>query len=158
MGPELDRQCVAIVRSVAPAIHRIGVRGLSMIDHPGWSVDELADVIIRTGTDRHDPERSLPFTAGYDALGVELHVEPATIEGGGLRALRHAESVCGRMLYDFRVGPPVDRGAPPMQIDVITLYAIERLVSVPVTYAGGYVDRLTSYRWVRIPSRPWWPS
>ena len=79
-------------------------------------------------------------------MGVELHVEPATIEDGGLRALRHAESVCGRMLYDFRVGPPVDRNGPPLRIDVITVYDIERLVSVPVTYEDGYVDRLTSYR------------
>ncbi len=145
VGPELDRRCAAIVRSRAPTVHTIGVRGLSLIDHPGWSAAALADVIIRTGTDRYEPERLLPFTAGYDALGVDLHVEPAMIEDTGLRALRHSESVCGRMLYDFQVGPPVDRGGTPLRIDVITLYDLDRLVSVPVPYEGGHVDRLTSY-------------
>ncbi len=135
-----------IARADAPRVARIGVRGLSLVDHPGWSASELADVIIRTGTDRHDRERLLPFTAGYDALGVELHVEPAVVTDTGLQALRHDQSVCGRMLSDFRVGPPVDRGAPPMRIDLITLYDLDRLVSVPVTYADGHTDRLTSYR------------
>jgi hypothetical protein len=145
VGPELDRRCAAIVRTAATGVRTIGIRGLSLIDHPGWSAAALAEMIIRTGTDRYEPERLLPFTAGYNALGVDLHVEPAMIEGTGLRALRHPESVCGRMLYDFQVGPPVDRGGRPLRIDVITVYDIDRLVSVPVPYDDGHVDRLTSY-------------
>jgi hypothetical protein len=146
VGPELDRSCAAIVRATAPSLRKIGIRGLSLIDHPGWSAVDLAEVIIRTGTDRYEPERLLSFTAGYNALGVDLHVEPAAVEDTGLRALRHPESVCGRMLYDFQVGPPVDRGGQPLRIDVITVYDIDRLVSVPVPYDDGHVDRLTSYR------------
>ncbi|MFC7625667.1 hypothetical protein [Microlunatus sp. GCM10028923] len=146
IGPELDRRCAEIVLTSDPVPSKIGIRGLSLTDHPGWTADELAAEIIRTGTDRHDPVRWLPFTAGYDRLGVELHIEPTTIQDGRLRAVRHDESSCGRMLRDFRVGPPVDRGGVPLQIDLITLYDLDQLVSVPVPYDGRHVDRLTSWR------------
>lgn len=71
VGPELDRRCAEIVQDVTPAVRTIGIRGLSMTDHPGRSAAELADVIIRTGTDRYDPGRRLAFTEFYDSLGVQ---------------------------------------------------------------------------------------
>lgn len=146
VGPELDRGCAEIALATDPAPGTVGIRGLALSDHPGWTADALAAEIIRTGTDRHDPVRRLPFTEFYDSRGVELHIEPSTIMNGRLRAIRHDESSCGRMLRDFRVGPPVDRGGEPMRIDLITLYDLDRMVSVPVPYDGGYVDRLTSWR------------
>ncbi|GAB3751876.1 hypothetical protein [Microlunatus parietis] len=146
IGPELDRRCAAIASAAEPVPGMVGIRGISLTDHPGWTADTLAAEIIRTGTDRHDPERRLPFTEFYDNHGVELHIEPTMIKDGRLRAVRHDESSCGRMLRDFRVGPPVDRGGEPLRIDLITLYDLDRLVSVPVPYDGGYVDRLTSWR------------
>lgn len=146
IGPELDRRCAEIASAAEPVPRRVGIRGLSLTDHPGWTAEALAAEIIRTGTDRHDAVRRLPFTEFYDGHRVELHIEPATIEDGRLRAVRHDESCCGRMLRDFRVGPPVDRGGEPLRIDLITLYDLGRLVSVPVPYDDGHVDRLTSWR------------
>lgn len=33
------------------------LRVLSMIDHPKYSLDELVDIILKTGTDKYDPNR-----------------------------------------------------------------------------------------------------
>ncbi|HLT61402.1 MAG TPA: hypothetical protein VK020_09440 [Microlunatus sp.] len=146
IGPELDRRCAEVVRELAGGVERVGVRGLSLVDHPGWTAAGLAAEILRTGTDRHDPDRRFAFTAWYDELGVDLHLEPARVEPDGLRSLRHDRSVCGKLLHDFRVGPPADRGSPPIRIDLLSLYRLDRLEVVPVTYPDGSVDRLTAYR------------
>jgi hypothetical protein len=35
----------------------IAIRGIGLIDHPGWSLDDLVATIRELGTDKYDPER-----------------------------------------------------------------------------------------------------
>src|SRR5205085_11197029 len=35
----------------------IAIRGIGLVDHPGWSLDDLAATIRELGTDKYDPQR-----------------------------------------------------------------------------------------------------
>jgi hypothetical protein len=35
----------------------MAIRGISLVDHPDWSLEDLVDTILKLGTDRYDPDR-----------------------------------------------------------------------------------------------------
>ena len=117
----------------------IAIRGISVVDHPGHSLDDLVAIIQELGTDRYDPQRKAVQHELYDPYGVELHALPCTVEGGFLRAhssLVEAPSVMADVLGDFWGGPPVDRGSPPMRLDLLIIFDPHQLEPIFVSYDG----------------------
>jgi hypothetical protein len=123
----------------------IGIRSISLIDHPGHSHDSLCNVILATGTDRHDPEYSSPLSNTYDPYGVELHVVPCTVSATSLQSpmcdgstfYGTTESVMAEAVSDYYVGPPIDRGGTPLRIDLVTIYDLAQLEGIAIPFHEG---------------------
>jgi len=138
----------------------IGIRCISLIDHPGHTRDSLADLIIATGTDRHDPDRKGPLHHAYDRYGVELHVGACTVSATALRSHTSdgatfygtTESVMAETVSDFYVGPPVDRGGVPLRINLITGYDLAQLEGIRIPFHGDEKPPFSACRF-RFPDR-----
>lgn len=122
----------------------VGLRCVSLLDHPSHTHDSLADVILTTGTDRYDSSRTGPLRTAYDPYGVELHVVPCTVSPTSLSSpmadggtfYGTTTSVMAETVSDFYVGPPVDRGGVPLRIDLITAYDLSQLVGIHIPFHG----------------------
>lgn len=122
----------------------VGLRCVSLLDHPGHTLDSLAEVILTTGTDRYDPSRTGPLHSAYAPYGVELHVVPCTVsptsltspmsDGGTFYGM--TTSVMAETVSDFYIGPPVDRGGLPLRIDLITAYDLSQLEGIQIPFHG----------------------
>jgi len=125
-------------------VREVGIRGISLIDHPGHTHDSLAEVILSTGTDRYDPHRKGPLHEAYDPYGVELHVVPCTVTATALRShmcdgstfYGGTQSVMAEAVSDFYAGPPIDRGGVPLRIDLITVYDLAKLEGIRIPFHG----------------------
>jgi hypothetical protein len=138
----------------------IGLRSVSLIDHPTHTHDSLGDVIMATGTDRYDPQRKGPLHEAYDPYGVELHVVPCMVSATSLRSSMcdgrtfygTTESVMAEAVSDFYVGPPVDRGGVPLRIDLVTVYDLALLDGIRIPFHGDEIPPLSACRF-RYPDR-----
>jgi len=92
------------------------LRALSMIDHPKYTLDELADIIIKTGTDKYDPNRRGVAHEEFEPYQPDLQAGEITIENGKLLSESFAEDV--RRFYENTL---LDRGYR-LRIDLIVLY------------------------------------
>lgn len=103
----------------------IAIRGITIADHPGLTLDDLVATILELGTDRYDPERKAVLHERYDPHGVELHVLPCTVVEGKLQS-PHIDPRATYVMEDvvgvFYEGPPFDRNGPPIRLDVLTIY------------------------------------
>lgn len=123
----------------------IGIRSVSLFDHPGHSHDSLSDVIMSTGTDRHDPDHRSPLVETYDPFGVDLHVVPCTVSATALRSpmcdgttfYGITQSVMAEAVSDYYVGPPIDRDGVPLRIDLLTIYDLAQLEGIAIPFHVG---------------------
>jgi hypothetical protein len=136
------------ITELMPADAVVAVRALSIYDHPAMSCLQLADTILRSGTDRHDPTRHAVLADLYDPWGVELHAITCWVgSDGALTSHHYAESgVAAGIMRDFRQGPPVDRGGVPLQVDLLTVYDRAALEPISVAYADGAEADPTAFR------------
>lgn len=122
---------------------RVGLRYLSLQDHPGHTLDTLTQIIIQTGTDRYDPKRKMSVAHDfYDEKGVELFVMPVTVNA----ELRVSENT----ISDFWDGALEDRGYS-LRIDLVVIYDLEQLEKIDIRYEDGNVGE-GDYKF-RFPAR-----
>ena len=111
------------------------VRGISVDDHPGRTLDDLVRVIQETGTDKYDPERKpvahADFAAyDYDIQAGAVEIKDSRLIPDGSRrsdgSRRHL-TVFGEIAYLFFKHAPLDRGHP-VRIDLLLVYDPRKLV------------------------------
>lgn len=151
VGVVLDRAVLQLVEEAAGrSERRVAIRAVSLEDHPGLTHDDLTAAIVTIGTDRYDPTRVGPLDEAYGPYGVELHALPCTASPAaptaGLRSSHcSGPSVMAEVVWDFYVGPPVDRGGVPLRVDVVTIYDREMLEGLVIPFHGAEPEP-TAYR------------
>jgi hypothetical protein len=139
----------------------IGIRSVSLFDHPGHSHDSLGDVIVASGTDRHDPGRTSPLSEAYDPFGVELHIVPCTVSAISLHSpmcdgttfYGTTQSVMAEAVSDYYAGPPLDREGVPLRIDLLTIYDLRHLEGIPIPFHVGEKPPFSACRFRHPDSR-----
>lgn len=119
----------------------IVLRCMGSQDHPGKTLDELADIIMRTGTDKYDPARE---GQGYSVGTVQgKHIDffgtPVKVHAG-------TDIFTLELLDDFYNGSLGDRGYA-IRIDIVIIYdanqlkKVEHLYGEDVEESDGFVFR-----------------
>jgi hypothetical protein len=98
------------------------VRELSIKDHPDYSLDELVDIIVRTGTDKYDPDRKGVAQEEFDPYKPDLQAGLVQIENGKIVGESFSEDV--RRFYENTL---LDRGYR-LRIDLIVFYDPNQMV------------------------------
>lgn len=131
IGKKLDR----LIETHFPN-SRIAIRGISLTDHPSLSVGEFMAIVLRTGTDKYDPSRQGVLHEFYAPYEIDLFALPCTVADRLESSHCEEESVMGEVIGDFYTGPPVDRGGPPLRLDLLVVYDRNQLEPVFVDYGG----------------------
>ncbi len=97
-------------------------RELSIADHPQYNLDELVDIITRTGTDKYDPNRKMVAHETFKAYNLDLQAGEVIIEKGKILSESFSEDI--RRFYENTL---LDRGYR-LRIDLIVLYDPNQLV------------------------------
>jgi hypothetical protein len=110
---------------------RLAVRGIGLVDHPGWSAQALIETIRVQGTDRYDPSRRGIHADFYADYAIDLFATPCEVLGDQLISRNDPDipSVMGQLLSDFYDGAMADRGYP-IRLDLLLLYDREQLTEV----------------------------
>ena len=98
------------------------VRELSMIDHPQYSIDQLAEIIFNTGTHKYDPNRRGVAHVEFEPYKPDLQAGEVTIKDGKIVGESFSEDV--RRFYENTL---LDRGHR-LRIDLIVLYDPKQMV------------------------------
>lgn len=119
-----------------------------MYDHPDMATTELAEAIVRSGTDRYDPARTPVQADFYNPWGVDLHAVTCWVGTDGILTSHHYpdSTVAAGLMRDFQQGPPVDRDSVPLRVDLLTVYDSTALEPIPVPYADGVEEDPTAFR------------
>jgi hypothetical protein len=158
VGAALDE---VICQTFGAAVPReIGIRSVSLFDHPGHTHDSLADVVLASGTDRHDPDHTSVLSETYGPLGVELHIVPCSVSATSLQSemcdgstfYGTTQSVMAEAVSDFYAGPPIDRDGVPLRIDLLTVYDLDELEGIAIPFHDGEKPPFSSCRF-RHPDR-----
>ncbi|HSW74894.1 MAG TPA: hypothetical protein VLG16_03420 [Candidatus Saccharimonadales bacterium] len=119
----------------------IVLRCLGVQDHPGKTLDQLADSILKTGTDKYDLNRT---GQGYN-VGAEQgkHID---FFGTPIKVRKGTNIFASELLSDFHDGALGDRGYA-IRIDLVIVYDASKLVNVEHLYgkdiqeSDGFVFR-----------------
>ncbi|HEY4509014.1 MAG TPA: hypothetical protein VJC13_01875 [Candidatus Paceibacterota bacterium] len=98
------------------------LRALSIADHPQYTLDELADIILKTGTDKYDPNRKGVAHEEFEAYQPDIQAGTIEIKDGKLISESFAEDV--KRFYENTL---IDRGYR-LRIDLLVLYDPKQLV------------------------------
>jgi len=98
------------------------VRELSMIDHPQYTLDEFVDIILKTGTDKYDPNRKGVAHEEFEPYKADLQAGEVIIKDGKIVGESFSEDI--RRFYENVL---LDRGYR-LRIDLIVIYNPEHLV------------------------------
>lgn len=105
------------------------LRAIGLDDHPGTTLEQLAAIVLTTGTDKYDPERTAVGHAEFS--GYDYDIQAGRIEIRGRRFLPDrsdpSPTLFGGIARHFFEGAPIDRGHP-VRIDLLLLYDPRRLV------------------------------
>src|SRR5436305_4661581 len=113
----------------------IAIRGVSLIDHPERTVDDLVATILELGTDRYDPNRAGVHDDFYRGFTIDLFAVACLVSDGldcpHYRGDRCSTgSVAGELLSDCYGGAKIDRGYA-LRIDVLMVYDLNQLAPAP---------------------------
>lgn len=97
-------------------------RVLSMFDHPKYTIDELTDIILRTGSDKYDPNRKGVAHEEFDPYKPDIQAGKITVKNRQLLGESFAEDV--KRFYENAL---LDRGYR-LRIDLIVLYDPEQMI------------------------------
>lgn len=97
-------------------------RELSVADHPQYTIDELADIILKTGTDKYDPSRKGVAHEEFEPYRPDIQAGEITIKDGKIVGESFGEDI--RRFYENAL---VDRGYR-LRIDLIVLYDPAQMV------------------------------
>jgi len=101
-------------------VNEIVVRAISSFDHPSLSLDQLADRIAATGTDKYDPVRKGVAYEEFAPYRPDFHGGPYGID-------HDMTSFFGGIMRHFYEDAPTDRGYP-LRIDLLLIYDRSQLV------------------------------
>ena len=123
VGPRLDQLLEGHFTGKTVVLRCIGSQ-----DHPGKSVDDLATIILETGTDKYDPKRE---GQGYDIGAAQgKHLD---LFGTLVRVGPGTDIFTRELLSDFYNGALGDRGYA-IRIDIIIVYDANKLKKVEHLY------------------------
>jgi len=103
-------------------------RALGLGDHPGKTLDELASIILTSGTDKYDPHRKAVCheqfcVYDYDIQAGSFEIRDAKIV---IEPTDRFPTLFGDTVYDFYEHTPLDRGYP-VRIDLLVLYYPDKM-------------------------------
>jgi hypothetical protein len=98
------------------------LRALSIIDHPKYNLDQFADIILATGTDKYDPKRKGVSHEEFAPYHPDLQAGIVTIANGKLTGESFSEDI--RRFYENAI---IDRGYR-LRIDLLVLYDPTQMV------------------------------
>ncbi len=109
---------------------KIIVRCLSMVDHVNLTLDELVNIIIKTGTDRYDPN-----IAGdrYDNV-EDKHIDIFALE----IKVTEEEKIFKNFTVPF-YEYPLEMSGTPMRLDLVTVYDASKFNNVLHSYGDGRI-------------------
>ena len=97
-------------------------RAISLIDHPQYNLDQLLDIIIKTGTDKYDPKRKGVAYEQFEPYQADLQAGDIEIKNGKL-----SEPYGEGLIKLFYENVLLDRGYR-LRIDLILLYDPKQMV------------------------------
>jgi len=98
------------------------LRALSISDHPQYTLDELVDIIVKTGTDKYDPNKKGVAHEEFEPYKPDIQAGTITIQDGKLVGESFGEDI--RRFYENTL---LDRGYR-LRIDLLVLYDPSQLV------------------------------
>ncbi|MGB7957507.1 MAG: hypothetical protein WCF77_01520, partial [Minisyncoccia bacterium] len=119
------------------------LRALSITDHPQYTLDQLADIILKTGTDKYDPNRKGVAHEEFAPYQPDIQAGMITVKEGKLLGESFGEDV--RRFYENAL---IDRGYR-LRIDLLVFYDPNQMVKAEkVDHAKPSVDlHLEEYLW-----------
>ncbi len=99
------------------------VRALSLAEHPGKTLDELAAIILRLGTDKYDPNRKESGWKAFARYDHDFQAGTFEILGGKVHETEEDEfpSMFGDIVYHFYEHVPIDRNVV-LRVDILMIY------------------------------------
>ncbi len=120
------------------------LRALSIADHLQYTLDELVDIIIKTGTDKYDPNRKGVSHEEFEPYKPDIQAGTLLVRDGKIMGESFSEDV--RRFYENTL---LDRGYR-LRIDLLVLYDPQQLVQAEkIDEAKPSVDpHLEDYLWI----------
>jgi hypothetical protein len=118
-------------------------RALSITDHPQYNLEQLVDIIVKTGTDKYDPNRKGVSYEEFEPYNNNLQAGSIEIQKGKL-----SEPYGAGLIKLFYENVLLDRGYR-LRIDIILLYDPKQMIQaekVDNTKPGTQPD-LEQYLW-----------
>ncbi len=116
---------------------------MSVADHPQYTLDELADIILKTGTDKYDPNRKGVAHEEFEPYRPDIQAGTIEVKNGKLITEPFSEDV--RRFYENTL---IDRGYR-LRIDLIVLYDPEQFIRAEKVddTKPGVEPHLEEYLW-----------
>jgi hypothetical protein len=118
----------------------IAVRGISLQDHQGKSMNEMVAIIKKFGTDRYDPKRKSVHHEMDEKFNIDFHATPMIVKdkiycGHYTEDRCPTGSVAAEIIRDFYEGAVVDRGYA-VRLDILIIYDLDKLKAAPMKWQG----------------------
>jgi hypothetical protein len=97
----------------------VAIRALSLTDHPELTLDSFTDIIIKTGTDKYDPNRKGVAYEEFSAYNADLQAYACRV---GKDPIDGAD-----LIKKFYENVLLDRGYR-LRIDLLIIYDLHQLV------------------------------
>ncbi|MGD0779586.1 MAG: hypothetical protein ABR954_02220 [Dehalococcoidales bacterium] len=103
-------------------------RAIGIDDHPGLTLDELVSIILKSGTDRYNPNRKGVCHDQFSVYNYDIQAGSFEIKNQKI-VIEETDTyptLFGDTIYDFFENAPQDRGHP-VRIDILVLYDTNKL-------------------------------
>lgn len=103
------------------------IRAIGKDDHPNLTLDQLVEVITKTGTDKYEPDRKSVAHEDFANYDYDIQAEKFEIKDGKiiLEDFSKVRSLFGEIVYNFYENAPHDRGYS-VRIDLLLIYDSEQ--------------------------------
>ena len=99
------------------------IRAISLADHPGKTLDELAAIILQLGTDKYDPDRKEDEWKAYAGYDHDFQASTMEVKRGKTYGTEEDDypSMFGDFIYNFYENMPIARNVV-LRIDILMIY------------------------------------
>jgi hypothetical protein len=97
------------------------IRSIGLQDHAGLTLDQLVQIVLATGTDKYDSDRTAVGQEEFSGYDYDIQAGPVEVKRGRLEPDESDDTVFGGIARHFFEGAPLDRGYP-VRIDLLLLY------------------------------------
>ena len=112
---------------------KVVVRCIGSQDHPRLGLDDLTDIIMKSGTDKYDPERLGVGYEEFDRKGVQVD-----LYGEDVTITKDTE-IMGQALWEMHHSAIGDRGYG-VHVDLVLIYDYDKLNMVMNLYAHHHTS------------------